>query len=80
MNLIYEEPGLVRVEHDAAKRRYITTWSRYNGAHFRKAIGAMLDDIKKNGVSVYIADASQAKDVPTQDDFSGPRRSPSRGC
>ncbi|MFZ5442611.1 MAG: hypothetical protein ACOZQL_21560 [Myxococcota bacterium] len=69
MKTIYSEPNLVTLQHDAALRCYAMHWQSYHGPHFRRAVEAMLADVKKNGLDAYISDASVAKDVPQPADF-----------
>lgn len=69
MKTIYSEPNLVTVEFDPALRTYATHWQSYHGPHFRRAIEALLVEVKKTGLDAYISDASVAKDVPQPADF-----------
>ena len=66
---IFEGPGKVVVEHDPNTRTYIANWSGYLGPHFREAVNAMIGAVKVSGIDSYIANASMANDVPTQEDF-----------
>ena len=69
MPIIFSAPNLATVEHDPARKRFVSHWSSYHGPHFRKGVEAMLTEARKSGAHAYIADASQAKDVPSQEDF-----------
>jgi hypothetical protein len=67
--VIYEEQDKVKVEYDASKKLILATWKSLLGPQFRKAIDAAASHVSKHGIKTWIADVSQARDVPTQDDY-----------
>ncbi|MCU0695364.1 MAG: hypothetical protein MUC96_02415 [Myxococcaceae bacterium] len=67
---IYEEQDKVKVEYDASKKLIIATWKSLLGPQFRKAIDAAANHVSKHGIKTWIADVSQARDVPSQDDHA----------
>lgn len=70
MDLIFEREGCVRVERDAKKKLYVAHWQRLNGPHYREACQAILDDARaQGGVSAYVSDPQQARDIQSQDDL-----------
>ncbi|MDX2011644.1 MAG: hypothetical protein SFW67_15695 [Myxococcaceae bacterium] len=66
--MVYEEQDTVKVEYDASKKLILATWKSLLGPQFRKAIDAAANHIAKHGIKTWIADVSQARDVPSQDD------------
>jgi hypothetical protein len=67
---IYEEQDKVKVEYDASKKLILATWKSLLGPQFRKAIDAAANHVSKHGIKTWVADVSQARDVPTQEDYA----------
>jgi hypothetical protein len=68
--VISEEPDQMNVECDASKKLIFATWESLVGPQVRKAIDAAASShVSKHGITTWIADVSQARDVPTQDDL-----------